>query len=302
MKKYFLLFFAFALVCTSKGQQDAQVSLYLRNPVQYNPAHAGLDGTLRTTAISRMQWTGWEGAPRTQFFSAHAPAFRNRVGAGLAVMNDASGARSQREFMLQAAYHLPELTKGIHISAGLSLGLETAGYDFQNLTAYDLDEPAAIQPFNETRFASGFGIMAHADMWYVSFSVPQLLENDLGTTSPVGQSLRHHYTSAGYAYALSSLLELRGAALVKTVSGAPAVIDVNAECWLYDVLSFGAMARIGEGVGLQASYRFKDGFRFHYAVDFPTNGLMTRSFGSHEIGLAWDYGKRPVAYKSPRHF
>jgi len=302
MKKYLILFIAAALAGASYSQQDAQVSLYLRNPVQYNPAHAGLDGTLRTTAISRMQWTGWEGAPRTQFFSAHAPAFRNRVGAGLAVMNDASGARFQRELMLQAAYHLPELTKGIHVSAGLSLGLESAGYDFQNLTAYDLNDPAAVQPFNQTRFASGFGIMAHADMWYVSFSVPQLLENELGPTSPIGRSLRHLYTSAGYAYALSSFLELRGAVLVKNVSGAPAVIDLNAECWLYDVLSFGAMSRIGEGVGLQASYRFKDGFRFHYAVDFPTNGLMTRTFGSHEIGLAWDYGKRSVAYKSPRHF
>lgn len=302
MKKYSILLFALALTATHYGQQDAQVSLYLRNPTQYNPAHAGLDGTLRTTAISRMQWTGWEGAPRTQFFTAHAPAFRNRVGAGLAVMNDASGARSQREFMFQGAYHLPELTGGIHISAGLSIGLETAGYDFQNLQAYDLDDPAAIQPFNQTRFASGFGLLAHAESWYVSFAVPQLLENDLGATAPIGRSLRHLYTSAGYVHPLSSFVELRGAMLVKAVSGAPAVIDFNAECWLYDVLSVGAMARIGEGVGLQASYRFKDGFRFHYAVDFPTNGLMMRSFGSHEIGLAWDYGKRPVAYKSPRHF
>ena len=171
MKKYLILFVATTLVGASYGQQDAQVSLYLRNPVQYNPAHAGLDGTLRTTAISRMQWTGWEGAPRTQFFSAHAPAFRNRVGAGLAVMNDASGARFQREFMLQGAYHLPELTKGIHVSAGLSVGLESVGYDFQNLTAYDLDDPAAVQPLNQTRFASGFGVMAHI----VALALPLLM-------------------------------------------------------------------------------------------------------------------------------
>ena len=302
MKNIPILLLLMSLSAAALGQQDAQVSLYLRNPIQYNPAHAGLDGALRVTAINRMQWTGWEGAPRTQFFSAHMPAFRNRIGFGLTAMNDASGARTQRELMAQAAYHLPALSHGIHVSAGLSLGIETAGFDFQDLTVYDLDDPAALQPFNQAQFASGFGLLIHAERWYASLSFPQLLEQDLGATAPIGKSLRHWYTSAGYAYPLSGFVEVRGALLLKSVAGAPAVMDLNAECWFYDVLSVGAMARIGEGMGIQASYRFKDGFRFHYAVDFPTNGLMLRSFGSHEIGVAWDYGKRPVAYKSPRHF
>lgn len=298
-----ILFPALWVVATvGLSQQDALVSLYLRNPVQYNPAHAGLEGSLRTTAITRMQWTGWDGAPRTQFISAHAPAFRNRVGLGFSAMNDASGARAQREFMAQAAYHLPELNQGIHISAGLALGVESAGFDFNNLAMYDADDPASLQPFQQARFASAFGLLVHAEQWYASLSAPQLFQQDLGISSPVGKSLRHWYVSGGYIHALSEFVELRGAFLLKRVAQAPMVLDVNAECWFFDVLSVGAMVRVTEGMGLQASYRFKDGFRFHYAVDFPTNGLMMRSFGSHEIGVAWDYGKRPVAYKSPRHF
>ena len=61
------------------SQQDAQVSMYLKNPVQFNSAHAGLDGTVRATSIIRMQWTGWEGAPRTQFLSVHAPVFLSLI-------------------------------------------------------------------------------------------------------------------------------------------------------------------------------------------------------------------------------
>ena len=137
------------------AQQDAQVSLYLRNPLQFNSAHAGLDGTLRSTSIVRMQWTGWEGAPRTQFISAHAPLFRNRLGVGLTALNDASGARSQREFMGHVAYHSPELGNGIHLSTGLSLGVQSAGYDFQSLMARDANDMLLAAPYNAVGLFNG---------------------------------------------------------------------------------------------------------------------------------------------------
>ena len=284
------------------AQQDAQVSLYLRNPLQFNSAHAGLDGTLRSTSIIRMQWTGWEGAPRTQFISAHAPLFRNRLGIGLTALNDASGARSQREFMGHVAYHSPELGNGIHISTGLSLGVQSAGYDFQSLMARDPNDMLLAAPYNALGFSTGAGVIMHASPWFLGFSAPHLLEQDLGNAEPIGRRNRHFYATAGYIHPLNDFIDVRAVSLVKWLADAPGVVDVNIEIWLFEVLSLGAMARYGEGVGVQTSYRFKEGWRFHYAVYFPTNGLMTRSFGSHEIGLAWDSGKRSVAYQSPRYF
>ena len=284
------------------SQQDPQVTLYLRNPVQYNPAHAGLDGTLRATAITRTQWTGWEGAPRSQFFSAHAPAWRGQVGLGISMMNDVSGVRVQREAMVQAAYRLPELWRGIRASAGLSLGFESAGFDFQHLEMTHGDDPIAFQPFNQTWFAAGFGVLVHADTWYFSMALPQLMERPLGQVQPQGSTLRHRYLSGGYTYEINAFVSLRGAALWKWSVDAPKALDLNVECWFYDVLSMGVFARINEGAGLQATYRINESLRVHYGVDFPTNGLMHRSFGSHEIGVAWDAGKRPVHYISPRHF
>ena len=293
-----------AALCTVSGwsQQDPQVTLYLRNPVQYNPAHAGLDGTLRATAITRTQWTGWDGAPRSQFFSAHAPAWREQIGLGITMMNDASGVRVQREAMVQAAYRLPKMWRGIRASAGLSLGFESAGFDFQQLEMTHLDDPIAFQPFNQTWFAAGFGMLVHADSWYVSLALPQLMERPLGQVLPQGATGRHVYISGGYTHEVNAFVSLRGAALWKWTADAPKALDLNVECWLYEVLSIGAFARLNEGAGLQATYRVNGGLRVHYGVDFPTNGLMHRSFGSHEIGVAWEYGKRPVDCISPRHF
>lgn len=299
-----ILLFLFILVVTGEtwAQQDAQVSLYLRNPLQVNAAHAGLDGILRSTSIVRMQWTGWDGAPRTQFLSSHAPLFRNRLGLGFTAMNDASGARFQREFMGHLAYHSPEIGHGIHLSSGISLGLQSAGYDFRYLEARHPDDMILAAPFNGVDFSVGAGILAHTSSWFAGVSVPHLLEHDFGAPVFAARRIRHFYATFGYIYPLNEFIDLRAVSLVKWASRAPAVVDLNLECWFLDVLSIGAMARWREGVGVQTSYRFKEGWRFHYAVDFPTNGLMTRSFGSHEIGLAWDLGKRSVAYQSPRYF
>ena len=90
------------------SQQDAQLSMYLRNPIQFNSAHAGTNGVLRTMVINRAQWVGWEGAPRTQWLSAHAPILRNRMGVGITALKDQSGARGHAEFMAHFAYYFPQ--------------------------------------------------------------------------------------------------------------------------------------------------------------------------------------------------
>lgn len=302
MKRSIILANFLVWSCLIWGQQDPQVSLYLRNPIQFNSAHTGTDGTLRVTAISRLQWTGWEGAPRTHFFSVHAPVFRQRMGAGLTVMSDKSGGRSQSEIKMHGAYHLPVFGPGIHMSTGLSLGLQTDGFAFQDLLARHPDDALLGAPYSQSSISAGFGFLAYAESWFVGYAMPQLFEHDLGDQSPVGLALQHHYVTGGYIHALNTTMDLRVSGLLKAVADAPMTVDVNVECWFLDVISVGIMNRWKEGMGVQASYRFKDGWRFHYAVDFPLNGLMTRSFGSHEIGLAWDYGKKPDAFKSPRYF
>ncbi len=75
MKKILLIIFIVSSL-VSNAQQDAQASMYFFNPLNYNPAYAGTRGSLNLTAVHRSQWVGWEGAPRTQFLSIHAPIVR----------------------------------------------------------------------------------------------------------------------------------------------------------------------------------------------------------------------------------
>jgi type IX secretion system PorP/SprF family membrane protein len=218
------------------------------------------------------------------------------------MVSDASGARKYSELMGQFAYHLPTLEGGINLSAGLNFGLHMNGFDFGDMYAANMNDDWITTPFQHAAFNMGFGFLANVDRVFISFALPHVLEYDLGTASPVGRRLRHQYWSTGYTHPVNSVLDLRICGLVKSVADAPATVDVNFEMWIQETLSLGMMMRFNEGMGIQGSYRFKDGWRIHYGVDFPLNGLMQRSFGSHELGLAWDFGKRSIAYVNPRYF
>jgi len=61
------LFYSFGVI----AQQSVQYSQYTFNNFGYNPAFAGTTKCLDVRAGTRIQWLGFEGAPRTSFFSVH---------------------------------------------------------------------------------------------------------------------------------------------------------------------------------------------------------------------------------------
>ena len=79
MKKLVLLLFCTCTMLSSYAQQDAQASMYFFNPLQFNSAYAGSREAITVTAVTRAQWIGWDGAPKTQFLSVHAPVLRKRI-------------------------------------------------------------------------------------------------------------------------------------------------------------------------------------------------------------------------------
>ena len=85
------------LVCTSSifAQQDEQMSLYMYNPLHFNPAYAGSRDATSLVAIGRFQWINFKGAPMTQWFSAHSPILHKAVGIGGHFVHDQIGDRER---------------------------------------------------------------------------------------------------------------------------------------------------------------------------------------------------------------
>ena len=117
------------------AQQDEQSSLYMFNPLQYNPAYAGSRGDLSITGVARSQWVGINGAPKSQFLSMNSPIKARNMALGFNLSNDAIGVKNRTSFYGDYAYTL-NFDKDRRLNLGVSLGGEqfTVNYNKENMS------------------------------------------------------------------------------------------------------------------------------------------------------------------------
>lgn len=75
---FWLLFVAPLML---QGQQAVPFTVFPMNPLQYNPAYAGLGGSLVMVAGYRRQWSQLQDSPQSQYLSVHMPV--TLLGGGL---------------------------------------------------------------------------------------------------------------------------------------------------------------------------------------------------------------------------
>lgn len=307
-KKLYSLLVGFCLLTLSStvySQQDEQSSLYMFNPLQFNPAYAGSRGDLNITGIVRSQWVGIKGAPKSQFFSMNSPIKVKNMALGLHACNDMIGAKSRTSFYGDYAYIL-RFQNGTKLNLGASAGLEQFTVDYQKLIANDPTDTDYLTSFSQTSFNSGAGAYYYSDKFYFGLSVPRLFESGLKNKSIVlsnSFTKRHYFIAAGYVKPLNSVIDLKTSFLLKMVENAPVTVDLNANLFFYKTFWIGAMYRFHESVGVNIAWQLKEKLMFGYAFDFPVNGLSrVNNMGSHEIMLNLRLPDKNKAFGSPRYF
>src|ERR1700751_4987027 len=111
------------IVCTNSfAQHNSLFSQYMFNGLLINPAYAGSNDVLSATAIDRMQWAGFDGAPKTLSFSLHSPLKNKKVNLGLSVLNDQIGVTTQNK--INAVYTYRIFFKKSSLSFGLQEGID----------------------------------------------------------------------------------------------------------------------------------------------------------------------------------
>lgn len=284
------------------GQQDEQSSMYMFNPLHFNPAYAGSRGSVNATGIFRYQWAGFEGAPMTQFLSFSAPLAGKALGAGTHISNDRAGSLNRTSIFGDLAYSLKLDYRGTkRINFGMSAGVDAVNFNFSQLTTSPGGEtdPYKINS-SAMQFNSGAGVYYHTRRFYAGASVPRLLKTTWQTATFVKP---HIFIASGYVHKLNSVTDLKVSTLVKVVQNAPITVDLNANVFFYKSFWIGGMYRYNESAGVNIAYQFKEQWMFGYAFDFLLNGLRKAgSIGSHEIMLTYDMNGRRSIYASPRYF
>lgn len=309
MKK---LLFISAILFGSSGvyaQQEMMLSQYMFNGLFLNPAYSGTHSYAEATGLYRAQWTGFDGAPRTQTFGVEGPIANEIMGLGLTFVNDQLGDTRQTQIFANWSYHLFLDAEGeTRLSFGLRAGFSDYTANLTDTKVFDNGDPVFSEDVaNEFVPKFGAGIYIYNKMWYAGLSVPTVFAADKNVRfniNDVGDRYfePHTYLTAGYVFKLNENLVLKPSFLIKYLHNTPLQADINCNLLIKNTFWVGASFRSGDAIVGLLEYNIGNDFRVGYAYDFTTSQLNTYNNGSHEIMLSFKFGKDPIKTKSPRYF
>ncbi len=316
----FILSFAYH----SLAQQDAQYSQYMFNSLVINPAYAGYREKVNISLLHRDQWVSFPGAPKTQSVVADGAFFNNKVGLGLAVINDKAGLQGQLSVYGNYAYRLP-VGETATLAFGLGLGVAQFTLDGERATTEDPNDPF-FTAGKQTFYApdARFGMHLSNEKYYVGLSATNVLSGVIDyenvTKNVVATQSRHYFLTAGYLIDVNESLKLKPSFLIKEDTKGPTSIDLNTFLLVKEKVWIGGSYRSNVNLwkktnlinGLSTSnsvvgiveFYLGGSFRAGYAYDYAVSGLKGYSNGTHElsIGVVLGAGQRRTGILTPRYF
>lgn len=299
-----ILIFVFLISFSAFSQQEAQYTQYMYNTMLFNPAYAGSRGVPSFFGMYRSQWVGLDGAPKTSVLSFHAPLESRKIGLGGTILHETIGPQTSTNILIDFSYNL------VFEKSKLAFGIKgTAGFfsiDYTQLRLYDYGD---LSFEGDNRIFSpnvGMGIYWYSDKYYLGFSIPNLLENNIyeraNKTISVVKNTQHMYLMGGYVFELSDALKFKPAVLSKVAYGSPLQLDLSANFMFNDRFVLGGAWRWSAAVSLMAGFQVNDRFFVGYAYDFETTDIARYNSGSHEIFLRYEILKSIKRVISPRFF
>jgi type IX secretion system PorP/SprF family membrane protein len=288
MKK--LLLISFICSCLlSFAQQSPQYSQYSFNNFGYNPAFAGTTKCFDFKAGYRMQWVGFEGAPRTTFASAHmALGKKNYNGkgkhaVGLYVEQDELHLTTRTYVKGAYAYHTKissKMTMGLGIYAGIQQ------YATEDVFSGDLnpDPVLAAASGSALRYPDIMpGVLLYSKRLYISFSINQLYFKSINLGQEEKQ-VNQYYFGMGHKSTHGNWTMFKSFLLKQNIMGPPA-LDLNL-AWTYkQKITLGAGYRVGESAIANVKFKLSNAMTITYAFDFPLNKIYG-NYG-HEIMIGF---------------
>jgi type IX secretion system PorP/SprF family membrane protein len=296
---------AFAAFFTkADAQQDPQYSQYMFNQMAINPAYAGSKEALSTAILLRSQWTGIDGAPKTETFTIHGPLKKKKVGLGFTVIGDQIGPKKSIGALGSYAYRIP--IKNGKLSFGLRAGIYNYTYNWADITYKDAND--VYNTGNSTSIivpTADAGIYYYTNTMYIGFSATHLYNGRLTSiANPNGDNAQlspHLFFTFGKAWALSDKLIFAPSFVIKGAKNSPYTADIN--------LCFLIKERVWAGISIRGSYGFvaltqiqvTDKLKLGYAYDFGLNKIGRAGGGSHEIMIGYDFNIFKSKMMSPRY-
>ncbi len=313
MKKFVFAYMLLVLPMCSSAQLDPHYTMFMYNKLVYNPAYAGSRDVTSVNATYRNQWVGIQGAPRTLNVAMDGPAgnymksFRP-VAVGLLVNSEQLGVEHNTAIIANYAYRI-RFGKGV-LSMGLRGGarLYTANY-----SQLDLGQQQDMQFTHDLRnvFLPNFGagIYWSTDKYYVSVSVPNMLQNYFDKegkkiNNRTYREIRGYYLSGGYVLQISENIKLQPQVMGRYIGNGsyqlPFNSDINLSAIAFDRFLFGITYRTDKSIEGIVHIQATRNINIGYAYDYSVSALNGYNKGTHELVIGYDFHRDNTKFPTPR--
>lgn len=299
------------------AQQDPQFSMYMYNPLYYNPAAAGSEGVSRLQLSHRTQYLGYQptvtgdgGAQSTQLISFNVPLARYRSGLGIYAFNDRLGQITNQTVQLSYAYRIP--LKDGTLALGVQAGLFNKGYDYGQLRPGEPNDPLIpTGRINQARPDFGAGVYYNTTDYWIGVNLSHINQATytLGTDRSTNPLSRVAYLTAGYRLGLGYDIDVQPSVLIQydTQPGVRAATITANVVGTYDNRIWAGLGyRLGDALMATAGINLmrNNALRVGYALDLVAGGTQAKSLTSHEVLVGYalpapDARKKPII-RTPR--
>lgn len=320
MKKHVALsIIAFVLLWSSPvfGQQEAHNTQFMYNKLAYNPGFAGSKEVPCLTAIYRNQWMGLEGAPQLQILSFSLPVMNQRVGLGVNLQRQTIGITEKITANGIYAYRI-RMGRG-YLGIGVQGSFQSLKNNYQDsrlVGTQDLTLDQSIPATQQQKFIfnAGAGAYYEGEFFYIGFSIPRLLENNIDFADNddiLSREIRHFYLMGGASFGLGDAVRLQPQLLMRYVDNAPLDADVNLSLLIASRFVTGVTYRlggssvsgVGESIDILLAGQLTNNFLLGLSYDITLSDLKDYNTGSIEVLLRYCFGSSEGReYINPRFF
>lgn len=286
-------------VGTSYAQQMPYYTQFTSNAFMLNPAIAGTKGVINACMNYRMQWVGFDDAPRTGSVSIHSRLVNGKMGVGGYLVQDKVGPTQQTSYGGSYAYHIhfPDC----ELSAGVAGHYTSFGLVGSKMFLHNTQDPAIDQTYTSTTkvMDANMGIYLYNDRFHIGASVLHVLkskaqfykDDTAKTKKGFMPYVSQYYASLGYNYSQHPDFIFENCLFVNYLQGVPLMIDYTLRMHYRKMFITGVSVRLRDAIALHVGATLMDNLQVTYSYDILINRIRGYSTGSHEIMLRYNFNK-----------
>ena len=269
------------------GQNRVTFTQYMHNHQLFNPAYMDASKHVGGSMLYRMQWMGFEGAPRTMighgFYNVKNHSFN------LQLLNDNITVFKHLEAGFAYSYSI-KLDRYTRMSLGVKATFNQQVANYGSLSYFDAGDQALSGAFSKMSVNFGAGLFIRSRDWYAGIGAPYIFNNrNIDPTMTLFSDINynHFYLSGGYKFVDNDMCVFYPTALVKWTKGAPLSASLDLNLIWNETYWLGLGYRNNNTAVFSAGIIFLEDFKAIYSYDLGL-GKVNRFGGmTHEISIGY---------------